>query len=338
MVKSFYQIPMRKDCRNLLWVIGKGGLLGSSLLSRLNFHQSEFNLWSLCRPFTWNEPDILKKQIREQIQFFQIKALNFESWVIIWAAGAGVIGSSDSALEMETQYFRFFINELQKSFSEKLNRGRFFLASSAGGVWGGAQTFPITEETPTCPISEYGKQKLKQEETLIKLALAYPQFQVLIGRISNLYGPGQKLSKPQGLLSQLCRSVLLRSPLNIFVPLDTVRDYIFAEDCAELILRALKNIPLALPDKNLILKIFASEDPVSISTLLHQLRRLTHRDPIITQPNHSLTVQQPKELFFKSQVLLDSYTCKPLIEGSKQLLDYQESLLQAGDLPYPEAI
>jgi len=61
----------------------------------------------------------------------------------------------------------------------------------------------------------------------------------LIGRIANLYGPGQNISKPQGIISQICRSYLLGYPLSIYVSLDTLRDYIFAPDCAALVADAL---------------------------------------------------------------------------------------------------
>ena len=49
---------------------------------------------------------------------------------------------------------------------------------------------------------------------------------VLVGRIANLYGPGQNLAKPQGLVSQLCLANLTGQPLSIYVSLDTLRDYL----------------------------------------------------------------------------------------------------------------
>ena len=54
---------------------------------------------------------------------------------------------------------------------------------------------------------------------------------VLIGRIANLYGPGQNLAKAQGLVSQLCAAQLERARSSIWVSLDTLRDYLFAPDC-----------------------------------------------------------------------------------------------------------
>ena len=61
----------------------------------------------------------------------------------------------------------------------------------------------------------------------------------MIGRIANLYGPGQNLDKPQGLVSQLCAAHLERRPVSIWVSLDTLRDYLYAPDCAQMVLDCL---------------------------------------------------------------------------------------------------
>ena len=55
----------------------------------------------------------------------------------------------------------------------------------------------------------------------------------MIGRFSNLYGPGQNLGKLQGLISRLALSAVTRQPINIFVPLDTIRDYVYVDDAAQ---------------------------------------------------------------------------------------------------------
>lgn len=330
---------MTKEPRNLLWIIGERGLLGSALIKRYPFHHPHFTLWQPLRPsFEWEQPEILKAQFATQMGLFEKKASQFDGWSIVWAAGAGVIGSSESALKGETKNFSVFLGMLENLPSETLEKGTLCLASSAGGIWGGAQKFPITENMPECPISEYGRQKLEQEKSLRDLSKNNPNLKVLIARISNLYGPGQKLSKPQGLLSQLCRSALLRVPLNIFVPLETVRDYIFSEDCAELIFRVIKKTQLCPPPSNPLVKIFASEDPVSISDILGLLHRLTRREPLVSHPNQIFSTQQPKTLSFQSKVLVEFYQFKPLVEGLNELLDYQESQLQLGELPFPEAV
>ena len=107
----------------------------------------------------------------------------------------------------------------------------FFLASSAGGVYAGASGPPFTEHTEPAPISAYGRAKLRSEEIATEFAVR-TSTALLVGRLANLYGPGQNLDKPQGLVSQLCLAQLTRQPLTVYVPLDTMRDYLFVDDAA----------------------------------------------------------------------------------------------------------
>ena len=48
---------------------------------------------------------------------------------------------------------------------------------------------------------------------------------VLIGRIANLYGPGQNLGKAQASCRSSAPRELERRPIAIWVSLDTLRDY-----------------------------------------------------------------------------------------------------------------
>ena len=113
-----------------------------------------------------------------------------------------------------------------------------FLASSAGGVYAGSTGAPFTEHTPPAPISPYGLAKLRSEEVATAFAVRTGTA-LLVGRLANLYGPGQDLDKPQGLISQLCRAQLTRQPLSVYVSLDTRRDYLFVDDAAAMAVSAL---------------------------------------------------------------------------------------------------
>jgi UDP-glucose 4-epimerase len=340
MIELFYQILMTKESRNLLWIIGGGGLLGSSLIRTSVHHSKTFCLWQGSQSkFNWESSSSLKNQLGEQLKLFLNSLSPTDNWTLIWAAGTGIIGSNEIQLRKETENFVFFLELLSESLTYPGQTGTIFLASSAGGVWGGAKELPINETTPICPISDYGKNKLAQERLLTQFGNPHPNIQIIIGRISNLFGPGQKLEKPQGLISQMCRSVFTKIPLEIFVPPETVRDYLYIDDCSELIFRLLNRAHAKAqksgPSLEPWIKIFASEEPVSIQELLSLLRHLTQRDPLVTYPQRLISSQQPKELSFRSQVEVESYRCRPLIEGLSEILNFQESQLQLGVLPFP---
>ncbi len=121
-------------------------------------------------------------------------------------------------------------------------RGALFLASSAGGVYAGAAGSPFTELTETRATSPYGEAKLAAEGLVEDFARRTGTATV-VGRIANLYGPGQDMSKPQGLISQLCLNQLRRRPISIYVSLDTARDYLYVDDCAAMVLATLTTRP-----------------------------------------------------------------------------------------------
>jgi hypothetical protein len=67
------------------------------------------------------------------------------------------------ALAVETSTLSHVLMRLQRHL-EPSQQGRIFLASSAGGVYGGTVEQPIDETSPCKPISAYGRNKLRQEE------------------------------------------------------------------------------------------------------------------------------------------------------------------------------
>jgi UDP-glucose 4-epimerase len=100
---------------------------------------------------------------------------------------------------------------------------------------------------------------------------------VIIGRIANVYGPTQKPDKPQGLITQLCRAAAIRKPLNIYVPLETVRDYIYVDDVAEVIDGLVAHTLEAGTPPGFTVEIIASGEAATISTVIRQVENVTHR-------------------------------------------------------------
>src|SRR5258706_11384893 len=118
-------------------------------------------------------------------------------------------------------------------------RGSFVLSSSAGAIYAGSTDPVVTETTAECPTTGYGRGKLRQEQLVRSFADRAPtQVTSLIARISTLYGPGQSAEKPQGLISHMARQIIRNLPIQIYVPLDTIRDYITVNDASTKIMKA----------------------------------------------------------------------------------------------------
>jgi UDP-glucose 4-epimerase len=175
----------------------------------------------------WDDPPRARQQLAELAASFGRGVDG--PWRLAWCAGAGVVGTSDAQFADEQSYLETFLDSLTSAVPTA--PGGVFFASSAGGVYGAGSSGWITEESPESPVSAYGDSKLAQERMVAEWSTA-TGVPALIGRISNLYGPGQNLAKPQGYISQLLRSMLVRQPFQLRASGDTERDFIHVDDAA----------------------------------------------------------------------------------------------------------
>lgn len=263
------------------WVPGGSGLLGAAVSARLRAGGAE-----VARPqVPWTDT-------ADAIEALLEHAAAVDPTEVYWCAGAGVVGTSPEALDQEIEVLEGFLARWRPSRVEVA-----FHASSAGGVYAGSDSPPFTELTTPRPLAAYGHAKLRAEE-LWAVWSRDTGVPVLLGRLSNLYGPGQDISKPQGLVSQLCRAQLTRQPLGIYVSLDTLRDYLYVDDAASMVLastRALRGAGAgALP------KVLASERAATIGALLGDLHRVSRRRPPVVLASSPRSAGQVRDLRLRS--------------------------------------
>ncbi|MCC6805892.1 MAG: NAD-dependent epimerase/dehydratase family protein [Deltaproteobacteria bacterium] len=312
----------------LAWIIGRGGLLGSSLVHTVS---SRFELWQgPTQPFAWGDAKTLMQQLQHAAGVFRERAEAHDSWAIFWAAGRAVVSSTEAELSVDTEVFRSFLESVAQA--RPGGRGAVFFASSAGGVYGNAQDRPLTERSACVTISAYGCFKQEQERVLQAFS-ANTGISSLVGRISNLYGPNQNLAKPQGLISQLSRAFIFGQPAHVYVPLDTIRDYIYADDCARAVTVAVNEL-LAASESEARLRIFASEQPASISFLVRLLEQIGKRRVRMIQARTGAQLLQPRTLTFQSLYPRIAPRTS-LLEGVKRVHEHQLALLRQGTLPFP---
>ncbi|MHB8185115.1 MAG: NAD-dependent epimerase/dehydratase family protein [Dermatophilaceae bacterium] len=322
----------------LTWVIGRGGLLGQSLerafetaaLKTAALKDATGNataptgspelLWHPSEPIAWLAPGAGALDLRHQVGEF-LRAAGDRPWSVAWCAGAGVTGSSGQALQLELAALGETLDAL--SAAPRGSDGAFFFASSAGGVYAGVGAPPYDESSPVRPLGAYGQAKL-DAEALVTAWSHRTGTASLIGRISNLYGPGQNLAKAQGLISQICRSHLTGQPLSIYVSLDTLRDYFFAPDCADLIVEGLARLrqeqsatqPSAIAGV-VTTKILASQRAITIGAVIGEMRRIFKRAPRIVLGASPISALQARDLSLRSRVWpdLDRRTLTPFPVG-----------------------
>ena len=241
------------------WVLGSSGLLGTAVTRTLREQDRHVHTAQI----PWQEPEAAVARLLAEA------ALVPEGTDVFWCAGAGVVGTSQEALDAELSVLGGFLEAWHPRDSA------FFFASSAGGVYAGSAAPPFTEETAPVPLAPYGHAKISAEQ-LTREFSTRTGVPVLAARISNLYGPGQDISKPQGLVSQLCRAQLTRQPLSVYVSLDTMRDYLYVDDAARMSVAALDAV---VGTTGVHVKILASERSTTIASILGDLHRLSRRRP-----------------------------------------------------------
>jgi len=294
----------------LTWVIGSGGLIGSAINHRST---QRFD----PGPIPWRDDESAIAKLQQSLQAFSAQASG-KAWSIIWAAGAGTTASSEDQFEREVSVFSAFLRRLREA--PPVGQGAFALISSAGGVHAGSPDPPFDEGTEPAPISPYGRAKLQQEVTTTQTFTGVVP--TLICRVSNAYGPGQDLTKLQGLISRLALCAYRKEPLHLFVPTSTVRDYIFTTDIAIRVHAWLDAIHQAQEPTSQV-AVIASGEGTSIARLVKIAGEVSHRRIPIAMGSHPSSRNQPPDSRFVPTPIpgLDQIPTTPLPVGVKAVFD-----------------
>lgn len=271
----------------------------------------------LTQRISWAAPDTAVDLGRGLDRLAGLVARDGAPWRIAWCAGAGVTGTSAADLRLEVRTLAGFLEALADR-RDAIGPGTVFLASSAGGLYaGGAKGRPQSEIDLPVPISPYGEAKLAAEHAGRAYAAATGDT-VLIGRIANLYGPGQNPAKAQGLVSALCRGSITRQPVSVYVSLDTIRDYLFVDDCAAMIadMLELRHRPPVAAGQALV-KVLASQQGITIAALIAICRQVLKRAPLVVLGNSANATFQVRDLRLESGVWtgIDRRSLTPLPVG-----------------------
>lgn len=311
----------------LTWVVGAGGLLGKNLEATARGRHTTYS----GPRIPWHDGPRTRATLGEAVEGFRAAAGGGD-WQVLWAAGAGVTGTSAETFTAELSVLRDFLGLLGRSMPTQ--NGAVFLASSCGGVYGGVQDPPYDEHSPVKPLGDYGAAKLAAEQVVRDFSLETGVVS-LVGRISNLYGPGQNIAKPQGLISQICRSHLTGQPAHIWVSLDTLRDYLYAPDCGQMVVDAMDHLRTLRVEgvaEPVTVKVFAAQRAVSIAEILGEMKRVLRQPPKVILASSPAAVQQARDLTVRSVVWphIDERTFATLPSGISATLADLRRGMQAG--------
>ena len=280
----------------IAWVIGSGGLLGSALSSALRSKGT--TTFSPAQAFNWRDAAQLQSQFTAAVQSFALQVPLADGWELYWAAGVGTMGSSAQQMTQETEAFSILLKLLEAEPTLTKTRGSIAYASSAGAIYAGCTDNIIDDGTAPAPTTPYAHEKIKQEALLRVFASKSKTFSVLLARISTLYGPGGAVGKQQGLITHIARCMLRNQPIQIYVPLDTIRDYITADDAARMIVATLREMS---PASGVQTQIIASEQPTTIAEIVSIYKRITRRNPRIVSSASKLSAVYTRRIQFRTK-------------------------------------
>jgi UDP-glucose 4-epimerase len=282
----------------IAWVFGSSGLLGAALCRALRSNGTE--LFFPAERFVWGSEHELSTQIMAAVQAFASQVGTADRWEIYWAAGVGTMSSSADTFAPETRILSLVLRLLESEPRLMAVSGALAFASSAGAIYAGSSDDIITENIAPMPTTAYARAKLGQEDQIRSFASENNGIAALIARISTLYGPGQNAGKRQGLLSHNARSILRNQPIQIYVPYDTIRDYIAADDAAAAMVTALRT---ASEKSSVLTKIIASEQPVTIAEIVSIFKRVSRRAPRVVTSASKLSGLYSRRVQFRSIAL-----------------------------------
>ena len=306
----------------IIWIVGSGGLLGSALV-RVARNQNHTVLMSHNVP--WSDPngtvEAIARDARHLEESIERSPESQPRWAIIWAAGRATTASSNRETEIELSTYQRCLEVIEEVLRDR-PAGVFALASSAGGVYAGSSDPPFNSSTEPRPLGTYGQLKLSQERAATQV-LGY-SIGVLIARIANLYGPGQDITKLQGLISQLALTSVTKEPLTMFVPLDTLRDYVTSDDAAARVLHW-----ITANQGGAEVRVIASGQATSLGYLINLMKDISRVATPIASGVHESAAYQSADLRLRPDTDdgIASMLLTPLPAGLKGV--YQDILLRS---------
>jgi len=254
-----------KDSQRLDLLFGLG-VIGNEVLAKV---RRAYRLQATTVPFSW-EPALqvdslarLSSIVKQACEGFN-RGAGVPRLNVLWAAGRGGFDLDPATFEAELTSFRHVVDFAADFEKHSGLPVAFHMLSSAGGLYEG-QTGVSPHSTPD-PRRPYGTLKLAQEAYL-KAACTLAGRHIY--RPSTVYG-FSGFEKRMGLVAKLIWGKTDGRLSSVFVPLQTIRDYLFVGDVARYVAG---KMALAEP-ATYNTYILASGKPTSIGEVIRTIDRV----------------------------------------------------------------
>ena len=219
-------------------IFGAAGFIGTNLSIKLAENKSDritlvdkrMDYFSNIKKFNLSNVEIKEASLDENEDFSILEGHD----VVYHLVSTNVPTTSNQYISQDIQANVLFSSNL---FDACVKRGvkKIVFISSGGTVYGKEAVCPLSESTPTNPISSYGVQKI----TIEKLLYLYNYINGLdyrIIRLANPYGPYQRPNGELGAVTTFIYKALKGDELQVYGDGSVVRDFIYIDDAVRAII------------------------------------------------------------------------------------------------------
>ncbi|MFG3051499.1 NAD-dependent epimerase/dehydratase family protein [Kitasatospora sp. NPDC048239] len=243
-------------------VIGATGFLGSRLVSELGAAGRPLAL------FNRSAPAVVGGRASAGLRDAQT--------VFFLAAGLNPVLAASSPEAVAAEHA--LLTEVLEALVHARRRPVFVLASSGGAVYAPAAHSPYRESALTGPTSAYGLAKLRLEQRLLGYSR---RIRPLALRLSNVYGPGQRLARGYGVLPHWLAAAARDEPVRIFGDPRVARDYVHVDDVARMLAVIHDTVGAGLADTLPEVLNVGSGIPTPLGDLLDIVREVVGRNLVV---------------------------------------------------------
>jgi len=279
-------------------ITGDKGLVGTNLEERLSAkgHVVYGNLVELKEPHLVEE---LFQALKPEVVYHL-------------AANAAEARGQISPIDMTQNNIGIFVNVLRSAINNGVKR---FIYTSSVAVYGEA-TVPYKEDGETIPKDVYGVNKLACEQILKIMAKVY-NFEYVIFRPHNIYGPHQNMNDPyRNVVALFMRRLIEKKPYKLFGEGQMRRAFSYVDDVVDVLVGALDE---KFTNKTINV---GSDNDISIKELSDLLQKITEKSVFI---EYEPARPQEVSVFLADHSLQNSlitYKETPIEEGLKKTWEW----------------
>ncbi len=219
-------------------VLGGNGFIGSNLVNKLVRVGHEVRVYGHCPPGHHKKTPGVDYQVGEFSDLNSVARALTGMDVVFHLISSSIPSTSNHKPTDDIRNNLVDTVGLLECMRE-LNVRKIIYISSGGTVYGETEKDFIDEEHPLNPNCSYGIVKLAAEKYLMMYSRLY-DFEPVILRASNPYGPGQSKIGVQGLIGTLLFKAIKQESIEIWGDGGVIRDYLYISDLTQACISALK--------------------------------------------------------------------------------------------------